>query len=344
MKRLALLSMISTPAFGHLVPYDSKAFLELAKGNPEKANYIAHFCSLAADSVDDCMSRLLVANGQIAAEKCGREINEIGEKLKEEMHLVGGFKGVPLSGYPHTKELCTKEEGCHRYGYTDGTREIAGRELGTTYVRQAREHAVKIQETDTNGKDVTGGVKGSLEGSAGLLGTEVKTALEGTAENTTSNEKATVKGGLTEFQIAKAYNAGFKKGWENPLKAGHYPDVFFIKGESEAVGADGKRYKNDPKFDLPPIPKDQLKDEGPASVSKPKENDKPTSGPLHPTSPTFSTPTPKQGASLDASDKLDGSWALIAPTQSGDLSPIQVCYEIEMTKIKKKEMGNNFYN
>lgn len=338
MKRLAILTLISTPAFGHLVPYDSKAFLDLAKGNPENANYIAHFCSLAANSVEECLERLIVAKGEDAAETCGREIHEIDIDLKKEMHLVGVLEGVPLSGHPHTDYAYSKADGWHRHGYTDGTRLTGGRIHGSFFVQQERANAVKQQETVSSGKESVGGVSGSLVGGGEKLGAKVEVGIEGKSEHTTSAGSSTVVGGLNGTQIAKAYNEGFKTAWANPWAAKVAPDIVFTKGKDSAVGSDGKTYKNDPKSDVPELPKDQLKDEGPVSVSNPKDEKIPTSGPLHPTSPTFNPPPSDKGASIDASTSTDGSWALIAPAQSGELTPIQTCYEIEMAKIKKKEM------
>ena len=90
MKRFAFLILPSIPAFGHLVPYDIKAFLDLAKGSPEKANDIAHFCSLDTDSVEKCIDRLVSAKGEDAAEKCGREIHEIGVEIQKRLSILPG--------------------------------------------------------------------------------------------------------------------------------------------------------------------------------------------------------------------------------------------------------------
>ncbi|RYZ79952.1 MAG: hypothetical protein EOP04_26770, partial [Proteobacteria bacterium] len=327
---LFLALIIPSSAFAHLVNYDSKAYLELAKGNQESANYIAHFCSLAAESVDDCMSRLIIAKGEVAAEKCGREIDEVNEKMKNEMHLKGGSPGVPSSGYFHTDYSCTKMEGCHRYGWTDGSREIAGRELGATFVSQARILAVKMQETETKTKEVSSFVEGFLKGVAGMLGSEVEVSVKGGGAQKDSSEKSVVKGGLGEYEIAKSYNAGFAKGWEDPAQAKLTPNVYFVKGEVSAVGSDGKTYKNDPNDSVPPIPKGLLKDEGPASANKPKDEPKvPSSSEAIPTDAN-------KGASNSAST-ISSPWGSIQPGQDGELSPLQACYELEMSKIKKKE-------
>lgn len=134
MKRLAILTLLASPAFAHQTQFNNPAFLRLSKGDPIKAQILSWYCDAKGGSKTDCMSSL-AGSGNMAFEaalNCQQRMlnNHIAySNLPTKNKEIPGARSHKADGVDWHPEYQREGNGrLHRHGWANAQRTTAKNE------------------------------------------------------------------------------------------------------------------------------------------------------------------------------------------------------------------------
>ncbi|RYZ90907.1 MAG: hypothetical protein EOP04_02390 [Proteobacteria bacterium] len=272
MKKLALLSLISIPAFAHQVPFSDPTFLKLAGGNPEAAFELSYYCGRNGISDADCVKDFSQGGimKQEATQKCMQSIRAttITYKFKDGGEIPGA-RATTVSGSKMSHaELLPDEEGIlHLHQMSERDR-IAGSnaaEKQQTDLEIASVIAAKGSSSRTTGGSVGGG------GEFGTSSTPVHVVVN---VNSSGSSSTTINSPLLDQAAKDRIESAKKYGHDHPEAFGIEPSILcrsIEKNCREGMGWGKKNPYYDPKAKAPEAKSDNKDNKG--ADNPPKHRD-----------------------------------------------------------------------
>jgi hypothetical protein len=259
---IAILAFLPVTGFAHKVPYgtahcanseeqaEAEAIPLCTQEEKEEAAATA-FCKFTGRSdLKNCVENIVIHGMAEDAGKCVDEAVQKQVDLREELtsHKIGGGSSA-TDGYWHVDYKYSKEEGWHRHDWSEGARDLAGRDAGTTAVRQAKESAA-VNKTTTESTTTTNVIGKFLTeiGLSGVAGVEI----EAEAGHTKANGKTIESGPLTEQKAKEVYDKAYKAAYDNPNLTKVNPDIMCEKNKPKCSSSFSRDLDNE---DYQPQPK-----------------------------------------------------------------------------------------
>ncbi|RZA25435.1 MAG: hypothetical protein EOP10_06860 [Proteobacteria bacterium] len=266
MKKFALLSLISMPAFAHQVPFADKNFLKLTNGDPVAAQSLSWFCETNGEDKKDCVQKLEGGTfKQEAVLACEQKKATAAFAIKSS----NGQKDIPGSR-AHEADGADWHKGYERDG--------AGRShrhLHTTLEREKarnqeiRDHIVTWRQTsDGVSGDLT--VSKSVSSSVGVdqgVITQVMNLM--LRYDTTTATEMSKKTGIPESVLKEAYEVG-KAAYDNPSINGVKPSIICYEEERDCRNVPEGESKSNSSYN--PNAEKKKKEEKAAEDKKAAEN------------------------------------------------------------------------
>lgn len=164
MKKLAILTLLATPAAAHTVPFSDPQYLKISGGNPAAAQELKFFCDGSGRNASDCDADLGgIGNLKAeAARKCAEQALARSQPLFEGKGIDPRYSHR-VEGVFHPNYQTGGDTGrSHRHYFTesDGQRayEAKKRELYAAYGAATKDLRAEVTTTKTGGIDGKGTV------------------------------------------------------------------------------------------------------------------------------------------------------------------------------------------
>ncbi|WP_141733757.1 hypothetical protein [Oligoflexus tunisiensis] len=280
---IAILALTPVAGFAHKVPYgashcantEEQANAEeipiCTQEEKEEAAATA-FCKFTGrPDLKNCVESIVKHGMAEAAGKCVDEAVQKQVDLREELvgHKIGGG-GSATDGYWHVDYKYSKQEGLHRHDWSEGARDLAGRDAGTLAVRQAKESAA-VNKTTTETATTTSAF-GKFLTQVGLSGLS-SVDVEAGADHSRSNGTTTEKGPLTDAQAKEAYAKAYKAAYDNPNLTKVNPDIMCEKDEPNCSSSFSRNIPNEDYTPQPKKPEEKPSSNANKSSSSSKGDD-----------------------------------------------------------------------
>ena len=305
MKKLAIFTLISSPAFAHMAVPETEFFRQQMAIDPNTQNILSYCGLIGIESEDACKAEFYKNDvvDKRELEAAGKCVEASG--LKYRMAYDKFFKvdqnaqnwvanKNPQTGYYHEQYLLNKEVDGengpkHRHVWTEAEKKMAGEEIGTAKVKQFKENWEKESISGSTSASMTATVLAKVEGIFKSIG------FESGGEIGVEKSKTITKEGPSKQQIDVVYNNGYNLGYENPRYSSIAPSIYcYEKGDCISDGS--KDPLPNPDGDIRPI--STVKPPEVKPVEKPKE------APKNPTE-DFLTPIKNKDSTGGVEPKTD---------------------------------------
>ncbi len=256
MKKFALLSLISAPAFAHQTTFDEKAFLQLSGNDPARARAIKVDCQSDSMSFESCAKRFGGA-GNLAGEaalKCEMDRLKDLPRYGNSNEPAGSRSDLVFGNVWHEDV-----RNGHSHAYSESRRRAAANEAFDRRLTQINNENASFKGTTskTSGTEMAGGFVAGIPDAF-----TVNFNFGG------NNSKTITMSSITSSQIEDLKRA-YVEGWNDPSRWGSEPDVVLgpdkkiitgptpspkktieqIKAEKKAKTENKKGADNPPKHD-----------------------------------------------------------------------------------------------
>lgn len=327
-KKLAILTLIATPALAHQTLFNQPEYLRMSGGDPVAAQELAWFCATAGKKGNDC-NDVLAGSGNLkqeAARKCVQQARSTSVTFKFPNGFeIPGSLAHQFNGNVWHEDYRKDSDGLHRHIWTKDNRESARQEAIGKQTNIEIQAALGL--TGSTVKTSGSGMGGSLQGGTGAISPiNVQVTFD------INGNKGTEKTLPLLDQAAKdRIKAAGEKAYNDPNNTSIKPSISCMKDEEYCMTGDGSKFKNE-SYE----PKKDKKDD-----KKGADN----------------TPPPRHEEDLKDADghvidhDKTGTWAgndtprdadnpMIATSTDVDLnakSPMEICLDKEFHKLNQEE-------
>ena len=240
MKKLAILTLLATPAFAHQTPFDQPEYLKMSGGDPVAAQELSYFCSAAGKTGADC-SDVLSGNGNLkqeAARKCVQQARSTSITFKFSNGFeIPGSKAHKLGGTHWHENYKEDSDGLHRHAYTAQDRQRGVAQYEKRLIEE--EVAKNSGFTGSSSKTSGGGVGGGTE-----FG--VSAPVQFTIKLDGNGQKSTTENNPLLSEAQKAYILKEKEKARNDPSLGDVePSLLCFKSEKFCYTKDGSKVLNE---------------------------------------------------------------------------------------------------
>ncbi|RYZ84424.1 MAG: hypothetical protein EOP04_18025, partial [Proteobacteria bacterium] len=233
MRKLALLALISSPAYSHAIPFNDPAYLSINK-DPVKAQAIKQYCTDKKLGLAACTGKF-AGSGNLAAESV---VRCEAEQLSKRLQLALPFNPAEILERAHKVQGFTIHENDvddHAHGFTKEARTIGAN-------RAFNERLTEINNENSSFKGTTSGTSGTEM--KGGFDVGIPGALVVRFDFGGNNSKT-----ITSPQISKAQiedlKAAWLSGWNGPFRFGVDPDVVIGKNGKIITGGQPAPHKTE---------------------------------------------------------------------------------------------------
>lgn len=329
-KKLAILTLIATPALAHQTTFSQPEYLRMSGGDPVAAQELSMFCSATGKSLIDCKDAL-AGNGNLkqeAARKCVQKMRTAAAHYNFPANdEAPGARGHQVSGVHWNQDYKTDADGEHRHAYSQKDRERAVYQYELILTR-----AEADRQRDNYGESTTSGSKEVDKHADWGIGDIAKI---GAGFSLKEGESDTKSKGLS-VEIQTKINEMAKAAYADPTLGEVKPSILCFKHEKTCTISGGGT-----------VPNDSYEPE--KNDSKGKKDDKKGAD----NTPSRHEEDPKDANGHVIDHDKTGTWAgndtprsaddpMIATTADIDLSaksPMESCLDKEYRKLEQ-EVGS----
>lgn len=229
MKKLAILTIISSPAFAHLVPLNEPEILNITGGDTHRAAQIESICASHGKSIEDCKEMLgltkQATNFQLkAAQYCSKSL--IPEGLPPPKNDNG--RADLVNGSYHFDYRKDDKGRLHRHDYSPELIEYAVTQHQANLIE-----ASKKVKTELDGQYKRTESKGFLDS----LTSSITGLFGGTTTKDTRKGLEWTSPTLSHEEYKSLMERGEKEARANPGVIGRNPDLVCFKDEKYCIGS-----------------------------------------------------------------------------------------------------------
>ncbi|RYZ89430.1 MAG: hypothetical protein EOP04_06845 [Proteobacteria bacterium] len=262
MKKLAFLTLLSTPTMAHIAVPETEFFREQMAIDPNTQNILSYCGLIGIHSEEACRAEFYKNDfvNERELEAAGKCVEASG--LKYRMAYDKYFKvdqkaqswvsnQDPKTGYYHIEYLLDKEQDGengkrHRHIWNEIEKKMAGEEIGTAKVKEFKERFAKETVTGETTASASVSVLSKIEGIFKSLG------FESGGELGIEKSKSIAKEGPTQQQLDVVYNNGYSIGYTYPQYSTVRPSEYCYE-KSDCHSALSKDPLPNPDGDVRPI-------------------------------------------------------------------------------------------